>query len=145
MAHLKQIPATTTYIVRQPVLRNGMPIETCRFNGDDDTTTTHFGFFESENLLGVVSLFETKNEAFIAEKQFQIRGMAVLENHQKKGIGNALILQCETFATQQGAAVVWFNAREIAVPFYIKMGFEILGTSFEIENIGTHYVMFRKY
>ena len=71
--------------------------------------------------------------------------MAVLENHQKKGIGNALIVHCEKFATKQKAALIWFNAREKAVPFYIKMGFQISGTPFEIDTIGIHYLMYKRY
>jgi GNAT superfamily N-acetyltransferase len=70
--------------------------------------------------------------------------MAVLENQQKKGIGKALILHSESFATQQKTELIWFNARENAVPFYIKMGYKITGAPFEIDAIGTHYLMYKR-
>lgn len=145
MKQIRQISASEIIIVRHPVLRKGRSIESCVFKGDQEKTTFHFGYFENEKIIGVVSLFESKNGTFIVEKQFQIRGMAVLENHQKKGIGNALIVHCEKFATKQKAALIWFNAREKAVPFYIKMGFQISGTPFEIDTIGIHYLMYKRY
>lgn len=145
MKQIKQISAFETVDVRQPVLRKGMPVATCHFVGDELDTTTHFGFFENEILIGVVSLFETKNGTFIDSKQFQIRGMAVLENHQEKGIGKALIHHCETFVTQKKSQLIWFNARENALPFYTKMGFEVIGNPFEIDTIGIHYLMNKRY
>jgi predicted GNAT family N-acyltransferase len=39
---------------------------------------------------------------------------------------------------------LWCNAREKAVKFYQNNGFEIIGEPFEIEKVGTHYVMFKK-
>jgi GNAT superfamily N-acetyltransferase len=144
MKQIKPISASETVIVRHPVLRKGMPIATCKFNGDENSTTVHFGFFEANQIVGVVSLFAVKNEVFETELQFQIRGMAVIENQQKKGIGKALILHSESFATQQKTELIWFNAREHAVPFYIKMGYKITGAPFEIDAIGTHYLMYKR-
>lgn len=86
MITIKEIPSKETYAVRQPVLRKGKPIESCIFDGDDLETTHHFGLFDDENLTGIISLFEKINPIFAERNQAQIRGMAVLENHQKKRI-----------------------------------------------------------
>ena len=95
MFEIKEISAFETIIVRHPVLRFGKPIENCRFEGDDLPTTKHFGLFFENQLSGVISVFKTKNILFLEENQFQIRGMAVLEQHQKKGFGEALLKYCE--------------------------------------------------
>lgn len=145
MKLIKEISSLETISVRHSVLRKGMPIESCKFNGDELNSTTHFGFFENNKIIGVVSLYETKNGTFFVDKQIQIRGMAVLESHQKKGIGNALIKHCEDFATSKKITLIWFNARENAILFYDKMGYKTLGDPFEIDSIGTHYLMFKRY
>jgi len=145
MNQIKQITAIETFIVRHPVLRKGRSIDTCSFVGDELNSTIHFGYFENNLLIGVVSVFKQKNGTFIDNNQCQIRGMAVLENHQKKGIGQALINHCEIYISETSTSLIWFNARENAVPFYEKMGYFIVGNPFEIEPIGTHFLMTKSF
>jgi hypothetical protein len=85
MPYIKEITAVETYIVRHPILRNGKPIENCHFEGDERETTIHFGLFDNEKLIGVISVFEHDNTTIDSKKQVQIRGMAVLGAFQKKG------------------------------------------------------------
>ena len=141
---VQEITATRTYPVRQLVLRAGKPIESCHFEGDELPSTHHFGYFTKDQLLGVISLFEAENTAFSEQKSFQIRGMAVLESHQKKGIGEALVREAETFCKKQKTTLIWFNARTSAVGFYKKMGYEISGSEFEIKEVGPHFLMYKK-
>lgn len=141
MHTIKQITSEETFAVRQPVLRPGKPVETCRFEGDNLPTTVHFGIYDDKVLAGVISVFDAKHQFFPDERQFQIRGMAVLESQQKKGLGQLLVKAAEKYiATQQGQRI-WFNARKIAIGFYNKMGYEIVGKPFTIGDIGIHYVM----
>jgi len=144
MPVVKKITALETYIVRQEVLRKGKPIETCHFIGDDFTTTTHFGLFEDETIIGVVSVYKANSTLFSEKTQFQIRGMAVLENFQSKGYGEQLLKAAENFCWEEKANLIWFNAREKAVSFYKKSGYEVVGDSFAIPNVGIHFVMFKK-
>ena len=139
---IKKIIISEVIKVRHPVLRAGKPIGSCHFDGDELETTQHFGFLESGNLIGIISIFK-KDHAFFEQNQFQIRGMAVLEAHQKKGIGASLVRFAEQFIQNQKGNLIWLNARIIAVGFYEKIGYHIFGDSFEIQEIGTHYVMFK--
>ncbi|WP_300566866.1 GNAT family N-acetyltransferase [Flavobacterium sp.] len=141
MIEIEIIPSKATLSVRQAVLRSGKPLSTCIFEGDDLETTVHFGLYYQGELAGIISLFENKNAIFTDEKQFQIRGMAVLEHFQKMGFGNLLVEKTEEYVKLKNASFIWFNARETAVGFYQKLGYTIIGTAFEIENVGTHYVM----
>lgn len=143
MQEIKAISALDTYTVRHPVLRPGKPIESCHFNGDGRETTKHFGFYENRNLIGVISLFEFQNAAFVNKKQYQIRGMAILKNRQNKGIGEKLMQHAEKDVRRQGNNFIWCNARETAVNFYRKLGYDTFGDAFEIAGIGTHYTMFK--
>lgn len=141
---IKEIPSKETYIVRQPVLRKGKPIESCIFEGDDLNTTHHFGLFDNEELTGIISLFRQTNTIFADENQAQIRGMAVLDSHQKKGFGEALVKHCENYCKETNTDLIWFNARTSAVGFYKKMNYQIIGKPFDIKDVGEHYLMFKK-
>ena len=140
---IREIKSFETYSVRNEVLRKGKPIETCYFDGDDAETTMHFGLEHHTGIIGVVSVYQIKNKLFDDEIQFQLRGMAILETYQQKGYGALLIERTEKYCFEKKASVIWFNAREKAVPFYKKNGYTIIGDSFEIENVGTHFVMFK--
>jgi GNAT superfamily N-acetyltransferase len=106
-------------------------------------STYHFGYFIAEQLIGVISLFEVGHPTFDHQKSFQIRGMAILAAHQKKGFGEALVLEAEAFCKKQKATLIWFNARSSAVGFYKKMGYDKMGSEFEIKDVGPHFLMFK--
>ncbi len=138
---IQEITATDTYPVRHLVLRAGKSIESCHFEGDELDSTHHLGYFLDNQLIGVVSLFEAENLLLGAGKSFQIRGMAVLDSHQKQGVGEALVSKAESFCVTEKATLIWFNARTSAVGFYHKMGYEIIGSEFEIKEVGPHLLM----
>jgi ribosomal protein S18 acetylase RimI-like enzyme len=140
---IKKISAESTFSVRNPVLRPNLPVETCRFEGDNLPSTSHFGFFIEEKLTGIVSVFAKINDNWPNQKQIQVRGMAVLHDFQKQGIGDKLMQHAIAIANENKTELIWFNARKNAVPFYEKLGFHIKGTAFEIEGVGTHFLMYR--
>ncbi len=144
MEIIRKITAAETFLIRHPVLRHGKPIESCSFVGDDLDSTIHFGLFENQNLVGVISLFKCANNSFKEENQYQIRGMAVLEEYQKKGFGEALIKHVETYVNKEIKPIIWFNARKTAVGFYEKLGYVIIGQEFEIKDVGIHFLMIKK-
>jgi len=143
MIELKNIDFKETFAVRYPVLRRGKPIESCFFEGDDLNSTVHFGLYYNTKLAGVVSVFKNKNSIFSAENQFQIRGMAVLQEHQGKKFGKQLLIKSEEYVLTQKSDLIWFNAREIAVPFYQNFCYQIAGDAFEIKEVGMHFIMFK--
>lgn len=143
MPIIEEISGIATFAVRHPVLRAGKPLSSCLFEGDKLRSTKHFGLFLNDVLVGVISLFENKNVIFDQTEQFQIRGMAVLQNQQKKKFGSLLIQAVESFLRTNNKNFIWFNARIIAVGFYRKFGYQVIGSPFEIGDVGTHYVMFK--
>ena len=144
MYSIKQITSLETFPVRHPVLRPGKPVESCIFQGDDDEGTIHLGVFNDDAVVGVLSIFEANGPLFEGKAQYQLRGMAVLPEYQKKGLGELLMQAAEDNISAKGGEVIWFNAREIAVGFYKKMGYAITGEPFSIGDIGIHYVMYKQ-
>lgn len=144
LVKIKQINYKETYPIRQVILRPNRPLETCFFGGDELETTFHFGLFYKDKLVGIISLFKNDNPLFQEENQYQIRGMAVLEQYQKYGFGKMLVQHSEKFLYEKNISFIWFNAREIAVNFYKKQGYEIIGNAFDIPDVGMHYVMWKE-
>jgi GNAT superfamily N-acetyltransferase len=100
--------------------------------------------FLEDKLIGIISIFKEKNNLFSELNQFQIRGMAVLEEFQGKGFGAELVKEAKNYCFNLNADLIWFNAREKAVPFYKKLDYKIIGDSFLIPDVGIHFVMFIK-
>lgn len=140
---IKTVSPLTTYAVRHPVLRQGKPIASCAFPGDEDPTSLHLAAVFNEDVIGVVSVFTNATGVFSDLKQMQLRGMAVLPEAQGSGIGKMLVHAAEIYAKERGTTLLWFNARINAVHFYERLGYQIMGEAFEIEGIGTHYLMYK--
>lgn len=156
---IKVINAAQTYPVRHPELREGKPIESCAFDGDLNESTIHIGAYLNFELVGVASFmkqptyFPAKNDdSMIQHKnnmpsqlcEMQLRGMAVLKNHHKKGIGEAILSYGEQKLKEIGYHGIWMNARIKAVGFYGKLGYNIHGDIFEIQGVGAHFKMSKK-
>ncbi|RXG26841.1 GNAT family N-acetyltransferase [Leeuwenhoekiella marinoflava] len=139
---IKQINATETFAVRHPVLRKGRPLETCAMPGDTDDDTFHLGLFDAQKLIGVVTFMNVAKPQFTG-KQYQLRGMAVLDDYQGQSLGNLLVDEGEKLLKAKTVNTLWCNARVKALNFYLRKGFAISGEPFEIEPVGTHYLLFK--
>lgn len=139
---IRQISAAETIAVRWPVLRPGFARETAVFDGDEAPGTLHFGAFDGDNLAGVASIylapFPVQPEV---SPTFQLRGMATLPEVRGAGFGKALLSACVAAAQENGAALIWCNARTSAADFYAKNGWRIVGDEFDIPTVGPHFRM----
>ncbi len=133
----KHIKATDTYAVRHPVLRKGLPISSCAFDRDEDNSTIHLGALLDNKLIGVLTLMRHATA-------MQLRGMAVLEPYQGQGVGKQLITKAEELIKTQNRAIIWMNARLIAIPFYEACGYHKEGSAFVLPYGETHYKMTKK-
>lgn len=142
---IRRIPASETYVVRQPVLRPGRPLSECVFEGDLSTETFHLGYFFDEDLIGVASFMKKQNPMFHQPFQYQLRGMAVLPEFEGKGIGATLLKAGEAELQKLDKLVfLWFNARNYAIGFYEKFGYQTIGTEFDVPGVCPHIVMFQQ-
>ena len=140
---IKKITANETYVVRHPVLRAGKPLESCIFDGDNLDTTFHLGIYIENKLVGVCSFFKSNNDLFSAEFQYQLRGMAVLDEFQNLGLGKLILIHGENLLKKQNIQIIWCNARKKAINFYSKNSYNIIGLPFDIKDIGPHYIMYK--
>ena len=89
----------------------------------EDSDALHFGVFYDNNLVSVVSLFQSGNN-------FQFRKFAVAPQMQGKRVGHQLLQYIINFAAAQGGTRIWCNARNTAIGFYAKAGFNLTGQPF---------------
>ncbi|SFU40169.1 Predicted N-acyltransferase, GNAT family [Pustulibacterium marinum] len=143
MSVIKFITPQEVITVRHPILREGKPLESCIFLGDHSAGTFHLGYYENNQLVGVVTLFK-KNYGENGGIGYQLRGMAVLQEFQGKQIGRKLVEKAEQIAIQRYGNYVWMNARIVAVGFYEKMGYHKVSNAFDVPGIGNHFTMLKK-
>ena len=61
---------------------------------------------------------------FNSENEAQIRYMAVDDRFKRRGIGSEIVDRLERYATSKGAEIMVLNAREEAISFYSRLGYE---------------------
>ncbi len=136
------ISESQTLPLRNDILRPGKDVAECIFPGDDLATTKHFAAMSPEQqIIGIVSVYWQSNPAIDATKCYQIRAMATDEAHRQKGLGILLLQAAEEYAKSQGADVIWANARQSAVGFYHKAGYQLASDEFVIPDVGPHYLV----
>ncbi len=123
------------------MLRPQGTMEECIFQGDNDDLTFHLGAFVDKKLVSVASFYFEKNDYFPPTYQYRLRGMATLSEYQGRGLSSALLRTAFPVIKQNQCTLLWCNAREKAMGFYIKVGFKDSGDFFNIPHIGKHILM----
>lgn len=126
------------YQIRYDALRKpwGKPLGSEK--DDSENESLHFLAFENEIPLGVCRL------QYNSEKEAQIRFLAVNEAARGKGIGKIVMEFCEKRAVEDGRNFMILQARDYAVPFYEKCGYELKEKTFNLWGIIQHYLMAKK-
>jgi GNAT superfamily N-acetyltransferase len=138
---IRRISAAETRPLRQAILRPHQRVEELVYPGDDSTVAAHFGAYLTGELIGIASVYHEPPHGEASEAAWRLRGMAVVPQLHRKGIGSLLLRACMDHARQRGGKMMWFNARTPAVPFYRAHGFQVRGEEFLLPEIGPHYFM----
>ena len=116
---IKKINAEKTFQIRHPILRKGLPLDSCKFENDDDENSIHLCAIENNELIAVISALPNICPFFPEKKAFQIRGLAVIEKFRRRGIASALIKETEiTLRNKFSIELIWLNSRTIASKLY---------------------------
>ena len=111
------------------------------FQGDSDELTFHLGAFVDKKLVSVASFYFEKHPQFPEAYQYRLRGMATLPEFQGQGYSSALLRTAFPVIKQNQCSLLWCNAREKAMGYYLKVGFKPSGELFDIPGIGKHNLM----
>lgn len=124
--------------IRNKVLRLPLGLNIRDDDLSDDDKCLHLAYFdELGKIVGGLQIKKINNHTF------QIRQMAVLPEFQQKGVGSALIKAAEEFIKQEGSKQILIEAREYAIPFYSKHGYEVSGNRYFKINL-PHFKMVKK-
>lgn len=129
--------ATTAEVrpLRLEVLRRDMADKTVAFDGDDDAGTTHLVAQTSDGeIVGVSTWLRRPCPLNDEATAWQLRGMATINSLQGSGIGTRLLLAGFDTARANGSRLVWANARDAALDFYVRNGMTVRGDGF-IEKV----------
>lgn len=126
-----EVDVSDVYALRAEVLRRGTPSDEVRLPGDDDPNTSHLAIRDDEGTVVAISTWTLRPSPDRPDQVgIQLRGMAVSERHQRQGLGAALVDAGVELARRRGAGVVWANARDSALGFYVTNGFAVVGEGF---------------
>ncbi|MBP6335236.1 MAG: GNAT family N-acetyltransferase [Bacteroidia bacterium] len=78
---------------------------------------------------------------FNSPTEGQIRSMAVIQEYQGNGIGSLIIQHLEKIAGNKKIKAILLDARENAVPFYLRNGYEIVAPSYLLFGEIKHFRM----
>ena len=101
-----------------------------------DHKSWHFVAVDQDQVIGCVVLVPLDE----AQQTTQLIQMAVKSTYQGKGVGKQLVEVLESFALDRGIQLIECHARQEAVNFYLKLGYEIYGEPFEEVGIAHRYM-----
>jgi thiamine transport system ATP-binding protein len=124
---LVELTSAETHPLRRAVLREGRADANVVFDGDDEPRTVHLGLQDPDgDLVGVSTWLSRPCPRQPGAADRQLRGMAVDTTRQAGGFGAVLLAAGVERARADGATTVWANARDTALGFYLRHGFEVL-------------------
>ena len=141
---LKIVKSEDLLNLRSKILRNNLDPNLCRFPGDKEINSFHLGAFNGNTLIGGVSVMKNECKKKELPNCFQLRGLFVDKEFQHNGIGKTIVNFVENRLRDSGVNYLWMNARESAVLFYLKLNYTNSKISYLINEIGLHYLMYKK-
>lgn len=128
--NIKAIEASQTWQIRHEVMWPDQPFEFVKL--EEDNAGLHFGVFDQEKLISIVS-------CFIVNDEMQFRKLATLEDFQGKGIASQLLEYVLKLAKEKDLKKVWCNARTNKKTFYEK--FKMIDTNKTFTKSGQEFTI----
>lgn len=125
---IQPIATKETLPLRHKVLWPDHPMERSKVEGDE--AASHYGGYLDGTLICVASLFQVGDG-------MRLRKFATDPAFQGQGFGTQMLNHLLKEAKTTGVNVFWFDARESALPFYARHGYQPDGERFY--NSGVPY------
>lgn len=127
--------------LRQRILRPHQRVVDAQY--PQDPVGTHFAAFSEESeIVGVATLLP-EMPTTESDPTWRLRGMAIAEDHQREGVGRALMFSLLDFVSDVDHGGIWCTARLPAVRFYQKFDFVTVGDPYIERQLGAHIRMER--
>ncbi len=138
-----ELTPAETHPLRAAVLRNDTPNRELALDGDDEPSTLHLGVRDRDGRLVAVSTWLRRSPPGRDGAGVQLRAMATAPEVRGHGAGDVLLDAGITRARAEAPdAVVWARARDSALGFYVRHGFEVVEPGFVDETTALpHHVI----
>ena len=110
--------------LRQRWLRDPLGLQFTDEDRADDMAMRHLGYYLGETMVGCVALLP------LDERQMRLRQLIVDPGYERRGIGRVLVERSETLAREAGCTQMILYARDTAVGFYDRLGYQSVGEPF---------------
>ncbi len=122
-----ELTAEATHPLRLAVLRFDTRTKEVAFPEDTLPGTVHLGLQVGGELVATSTWVQREHAGRPA---VQLRGMATARHLQGSGLGGVLLEAGCARCAEGAAELVWANARDSALGFYLRHGFEVVGDGF---------------
>lgn len=137
-----ELAAPETHALRLAVLRADTPTKDVVFAEDTWPGALHLGVRRDGELVATSSWIPRPHAG---QPAIQLRGMATAQSVQGTGIGGLLLEAGCTRYRAAGPSLVWARARDAALEFYERHGFEVEGEGFVDEGTQLpHHLVVRR-
>jgi predicted GNAT family N-acyltransferase len=124
--------------LRYEVLRKPLGLDFLPEQLAEEWSDIHLAGFHSDGRLIAILLLTPLDSETV-----KMRQVAVSPELQGKGLGARLVEASESLALRYNFQTMSLHARETAVPFYLRLGYQIIGERFEEVTI-PHFKMVKK-
>ncbi len=124
-------------VLRSDILRKPLGLEFTEAQLASESASFHLTAWEDDVLVGTLLLTPLEGASI------QMRQVAVDDRKQGLGIGRLMVAESEAEAARRGFTRMMLHARDSAVGFYTKLGYERVGDEF-IE-VGVRHQEMEKY
>lgn len=140
MAQIVRSPETEAewteyYDLRYRVLRAPLGKERGSERNELDDTEQHFALFVDGAIMAIGRMDH------LDETTKQVRFVAVENRQGGRGYGRKIMQAIEEAAKAAGANKIILQAREISIPFYLKMGYLLMEKTHLLFGLVQHYRM----
>lgn len=118
-----------TVALRDEILRRPLGLHFTPETLGAESRDFHLACYDNGSLVGCLILSPTDGTAI------KMRQVAVADQVQGQGVGRAMVERSEEIARSHGFGEMVLHARETAVPFYERLGYERIGERFEEVSI----------
>ena len=120
--------------LRDQLLRAPLGLVFSEEDLQEESTQLHFGIVDGPTLIACAVIVP------LSASDAKLRQMVVAASHQRRGVGSKLIRNIESELRSRQFQTIQLNARDIAVAFYEKLGYQKRGEEF-VEVTIPHWKM----
>ena len=121
-----QVAARELHELRRRVLRENDATKSVDEPRDAESSSMHFGGLLDDRVVVSASFYPTTAPLRSDLVSYQLRYMAVDADVQGRGYGARVLEVAESALADAGAEQLWANARDTALGFYLKTGWELV-------------------